>query len=242
MKNVTKAVLFVSLFALMTTMVQAAEFIRPPETCAPVWYTSFPYQRNINMTFPVNPVASANPDGIPGADYEGYDNPSLWPSDYVTFTPNVTWYASDANAGGAAAIGIDNTSGDTLLTGTATFHIDDLDDSLPLKNFWLETLAVNSDNATASASLFDPNNNPANFLGGYAPSAYGSEYLTDVEWQITPNPIYEILDITFSVPAGDYALLTDVHIATECVPEPATVSLLATGLIGLLAYAWRKRR
>ena len=29
---------------------------------------------------------------------------------------------------------------------------------------------------------------------------------------------------------------------TATVPEPATVTLLVTGLIGLLAYAWRKRK
>ena len=31
-------------------------------------------------------------------------------------------------------------------------------------------------------------------------------------------------------------------LAGEAVPEPSTFALLATGLIGLLAYAWRKRK
>ena len=31
-------------------------------------------------------------------------------------------------------------------------------------------------------------------------------------------------------------------VTTSAIPEPGTLTLLATGLIGLLAYAWRKRR
>ena len=33
----------------------------------------------------------------------------------------------------------------------------------------------------------------------------------------------------------------DVGISSV-VPEPSTIALLTTGLLGLLAYAWRKRR
>jgi hypothetical protein len=29
---------------------------------------------------------------------------------------------------------------------------------------------------------------------------------------------------------------------TTQTPEPSTLALLATGLVGLLAYAWRKRK
>ncbi len=51
------------------------------------------------------------------------------------------------------------------------------------------------------------------------------------------------LDVTFAIaPAAtrQEAMLNGMMFTT--VPEPGTIALLATGLIGLLCYAWRKRR
>lgn len=41
---------------------------------------------------------------------------------------------------------------------------------------------------------------------------------------------------------GGYAGNADTILLTSNIPEPTTIILLATGLIGLLAYTWRKRR
>lgn len=51
------------------------------------------------------------------------------------------------------------------------------------------------------------------------------------------TPIAGELEIHLAYPAGH---LSGVQLSE--VPEPGTLALLATGLIGLLAYAWRKRR
>ena len=40
----------------------------------------------------------------------------------------------------------------------------------------------------------------------------------------------------------DGNVLTGSGMTTSDIPEPTTLALLATGLVGLLAYAWRKRR
>jgi hypothetical protein len=241
MKNAMKTVVLTSLFTLMITMAQADQFIRPPETYAPVWYTSFPYQRNIDMGFSVNPVSSPG-YGIPGAVYEGTLDSSLLSSDYVTLTGAATWYASVSGFTQTGLIGIDNRAGNSTLTGTAVFHID----NIPVANWWKDVWAesLDLDNQAYAGEflnwqVFDPNNNPAMYLGGPANSLLGNnEWLSDAEWQITPNPSYETLVETFSVPAGDYALIDNLHIATECVPEPATFSLLALGGLALL---WRRR-
>jgi hypothetical protein len=42
-------------------------------------------------------------------------------------------------------------------------------------------------------------------------------------------------------PDGDSTTLID-NMSYHAVPEPSALALLATGLVGLLAYAWRKRR
>jgi hypothetical protein len=231
MKNETKIVVLMSLFAIMTATAQADQFINPPETYAPVWYTSFPYQRNIDMGFAVNPVAAPSDTGIPGAVYEGTLDPSLMGSDYVTLN-NVTW-----SAGG---IGINNVGGNTTLTGTAIFHIDNVDDNLPVKDVWIEALST-STGGSFSTQVFDPNvtlglnlgclDSPLQRVVG---GVYNGDMITDDEWQITPNPLYETVDITFSAPAGDTVFINNLHIATECVPEPATFSLLALGALALL--------
>jgi hypothetical protein len=45
-------------------------------------------------------------------------------------------------------------------------------------------------------------------------------------------------------PTSDYpqVCVDDVSAVYTAVPEPTMLALLATGVIGLLAYAWRKRR
>jgi hypothetical protein len=243
MKNAMKAVLLTSLFALMAMVAQADPFLNPPETYAPVWYTPFPYQRNIDMGFGTSPVATANPNGIPGAVYEGTLDPSLWPSDYVLLTGSVSWYGTISGITQTGLIGIDNRGGSSTLTGTATFHIDKVDDNLPLKDVWLEALSITGGTGGGYATqVFDPNNNLFNYLGNRGGvnmiTTYNGDTVADGEWQTSPNPVYETVKLTFSVPAGGYELIDQYHIATECVPEPATFSLLALGGLALL---WRRR-
>lgn len=238
----SKATLFAVCVASVVTMAQADPFIMAPEIYAPVWNTPFPYQRNINMGFDINPATAPNPSGIPGAVYEGTLDPSLMSSDAVAFTGAASWYGSLPGITQTGLIGIDNRTGNTTLTGTVVFTIDDTTVPLPDKNVWIEALGITSAGPdSVGVDVFDPNNNEAKFLGGPGVSSYNNEYLSDYEFQISPNPDYETVVEYFTVPAGDYALLDNLHIATECVPEPASFSLLALGL-GTLAFLRRQRK
>ena len=42
--------------------------------------------------------------------------------------------------------------------------------------------------------------------------------------------------------ASGYGYLSGVQIVETSVPEPSSIAVLLTGLFGLLAYAWTKRR
>ena len=83
-----------------------------------------------------------------------------------------------------------------------------------------------------------------------SPSSISSNGLSDIEAaelanvivddavKIFPNPPWEELVTIVTVPVGSYIIIDELHLATECVPEPATMSLLALGGFGIL----RRRR
>jgi len=224
---------------VLLTNVKADTFHYPPEIYAPVWETPFPYQRNINMDFSVNPVAAPG-DGIPGAVYEGYLDPSLKVSDYVTLSGDAQWYESVPGFTQTGLIGIDNRNGTDTLYGIFIFHIDNTTNADNEKHLWEEFdwLATTQ---SISVKVEDPSGNRFNLIYSHGTGASGN-YTADYEWVHSPNPPWENVQFNFGIEAGKYFLLDNLHIATECVPEPATLTLLGIGVISLLAYAWRRRK
>jgi hypothetical protein len=221
-----------------STNVQADPFIMPPETYAPVWETSFPYQRNINMDFNVNPVAAPG-SGIPGAVYEGYLDPTLKVSDYVTLTGDAQWYESVSGFTQTGFLGIDNRNGTSTLYGSLTFHIDNTENPDNEKHLW-EEFNVLETNGGFGFGVRDPLGNSFELIYTHGQSTLRN-FTYDLEFVHTPNPPWENVNLGFSVAPGTYILFNNFHIATECVPEPATITLLGIGAISLLAYTWRRR-
>lgn len=190
--------------------------------------------------FDVNPV-SAPGNGIPGAVYEGWLDPTLKVTDYVLLTGGVQWYPSLSGFTQTGLIGVDNRAGTRTLVGTAIFHIDNTPDPSLVKNWWSEALGIFGGAAGVEVftEVYGQDGKLATFLGGPADNPdYSGLYLSNGEWQIRPNPSYETAVVTFLAPPGGYALLDQVHIATECIPEPTSISLLA---LGALALFLRKR-
>ncbi len=67
------------------------------------------------------------------------------------------------------------------------------------------------------------------------------EFLSDYGYTINPNPTSEDVVYSFNVPSGQFAFICTQHVATECVPEPSALALLAAGAFGLVGYGWRRR-
>lgn len=65
--------------------------------------------------------------------------------------------------------------------------------------------------------------------GGWTTGTYTGSFPSDWSTGYNSNP--QGLDLSFSLTG-----------TTSAAPEPGALTLLAAGLVGLLAYAWRKRK
>jgi hypothetical protein len=69
--------------------------------------------------------------------------------------------------------------------------------------------------------------------------------LGTLQWQYVASGLPGVSGGVGTLPSGAYYVNLDSSgggIVTVIVPEPGTLTLLTAGLIGLLAYGWRKRK
>ena len=206
-------------WVLTVGVAQAMEFVAPPELNWADWETSFPYQRNILWDFSTDPTIPPSFFNDPAADahYQGYDDPDLWNSDYVTFL-GVNYFPDPG------AIGIDNTNGADPAYGWAVFRIDNWDRPWELKRMWIEI-----ETTAAYPSQYDPVvlvPSPIGDTYGYgatvsaaAPGAPVGVFLWECPW----NPPSEKLYIEMRADPYESVYISSVHVATECVPAPGAI-------------------
>jgi len=245
MKRVT---LIAVMIAGCAAVAGASTFNNPPESSSLIpsggWAGSFPYQRNALIDLSTNPDDPINPwpddpvqgfDLVPGVNYdiEGTFDSTLYPSDWIDATGDselIEWF--DTDPGNGPRTGLIGMVNQENASATITWHLDNLPEPRPVKHLWFEmdyyiegSGSLNVDGISQyqttrtlfQSTVLDDGWNRLNC------------YLT-----FEPNPEWEELSLTLSVDptAGGTVLIDYMHVATECVPEPASLALLAFG--GLL--------
>jgi len=216
----------------------ASVFINPPETdpLATGWQSPFPYQRNVLLDFATDPATwdddpVQGKDLIPGvnADMEGTLDPALYPSDWFRLSGDISW------VNGALVVSGVNQS------AQIAWHMDNLPPPGDHKNIW-EEVVYRATGEWEDEAYVIPSSGEWELLGER------EELLGIGDWtvynafeEIRPNPDGEtfIWNI-FTDDDGGTVTIDSWHIATECVPEPATGALFMLGLAGLAVI--RRRR
>ncbi|RKY26753.1 MAG: hypothetical protein DRP79_04345 [Planctomycetota bacterium] len=214
-----------------------------PEENVPGWVTSFPYQRNVLLDFSVDPRCAPG-SGIPGADYEGTDDPYLLDTDFVEIiNGDAQWFENDPFGGDRTGL-IGNVweSGPPVF-GILNLHLDNWDRQEPyFKNIWVEW--VSKGDYTDLITIVPSSGTFVDY--GFGPTeTYADGFVKRTDWAtIKPNPLYEEIQINLRADPGSISVIDSIHVATECVvPEPGTIMLIAgSGLFGLMGVLRRKLR
>lgn len=245
MKKTVIATVGLALLIALGTAAFAEPFEQPPEEYAPGWAWGFPYQRNIVWDFEIDPRVAPPPGN--GAEYEGTLDPLLWDSDSVDLAGEVGWLANYGTLP-YGLVGIFNTTTQPA-SGEIIFHLDNTLWPINHKHMWFEWDFALGPNVQMDEPVLIPGpGDPASYdvLDWMsAPRVIDpvAGLLRQNAWvRIQPNPFWEELRISFTVPPGEYAFLDQMHIATECIPEPASVLLFGLGLAGLVFCGYRRIR
>lgn len=245
MKRILLATVGLAVLLALGATAFAEPFDYPPEDNAPGWAWGFPYQRNILWTFDTDPRDDTSPGN--GADYEGWLDPLLWDSDYVELNPSPPVGHLDSYGALTGVVGIFNGTNDPM-SGEIRFHIDNTLWPIDYKNMWLEYEYVASTGVAIELAMTPGPGDPLAYtVLDWMPDPReldpASHLMQQNAWfRIEPNPFWEDIVISLTVPGGGYAFIDRMHIATECIPEPASLTLFGLGLAGLVFCGYRRTR
>jgi hypothetical protein len=155
---------------------------------------------------------------------DGIGSTITWSGASATFGANST-LAYKAGANGVSSIVLSNTSTGTLNINAAAQLSFDLSAMSTAANDILLVDNYGADLISGKFATYDEGATVKTFGDG---SYYTLTYAYDAATMLGTG--------------HDVAAANDMALIAHAVPEPGTLALLAAGLIGLMAYAWRKRK
>jgi len=249
-----KALVAVVLLLSAWQLAAADPFLNPPETNPLVrdWETAFPYQRNVTIDFATNPLnwpveGSGAWDLVPGLNYhtEGTLDPVLWPSDYLLAEGPYTWVDVDPRfPGHQGMIGVASPTAPDL---DLALHLDNLLEPSPFKHVYLEMDYYFADpgGPLLTTLTAPPGFNVTDALQAISFTGEGWWH-AEGWWNVEPNPPWEELSWHLTgAPGGQFppgTYIDNIHVATECVPEPGTAAAFGLGVLCLALSRFRPGR
>ena len=216
MRKLTLTVMLVSLWASSA----GADYYDPPED-----WPDNPYFTHQQWEFSTsqNPIPAepgyVNPNGEPSALVYG---DAIWiddPSDYFPTARRGMWVVGGFDVPTSAWVEL-------------TVPNDPL---LPEKLVWLQItyFLTGAPGASYDADLVPSGSEVVTVVPGSevaydVPGESGWFYFEKM-WSIQPQPAEEVITATINLPAMAVLAMDEVAVDTICIPEPATLSLLAVG-------------
>ncbi len=217
----------------VAAMAQASPFFFPPEANLPGWVTPFPYQRNIDFTFddPLNVLAP---------HYEGTLDDQLKCSDEMLWEGHLwslRW--GDNFQHGAIGAYYDGNPDDADLN--LRWRFDNVREPRPIKHIYIEMIYKWNDAQAVPVWESEVGQAVNTYWDITQPDFVEPGWsLWRGAYEIVPNPQWEVFGINIHLNnPGSSFWIDRLHVATECVPEPASLAVLSVALGGLL---FRRRR
>lgn len=151
------------------------------------------------------------------------------------YTLTATIY-SPASTGTDVLVALRKSSDPIQQVAGAEMGYGDLHFGVPNVDYWVPVVAPQPLTATDVKLVLQGNQADLYYRLHGAPAWTYVGQKTGIGWSIS---VYD--EVMIGGHGGLPGGIDSVLLTSSAVPEPSTVSLLASGLIGLLCYAWRKR-